>query len=134
MKTLDHTTARRVARGFTSLALLCVLSIALLPAPSAIAAEKAEHAPALPLTATFEKVKTDQAPPFVLKLKNTSKNPVEVSATILLSVQSHNRDKARKVPAHKIAAGDTWTIDGLAALDKVTVEGKGFAPLELEVK
>jgi hypothetical protein len=47
---------------------------------------------------------------------------------------SHNRDKARHVPAHVIEAGKTWTVDGLAALDKVTVAAPGFAPLELEVK
>jgi hypothetical protein len=46
---------------------------------------------------------------------------------------SHNRDKARVLPLHSIPAGETWTVDGLAALDKVSVASKGYAPLELEV-
>ena len=38
-----------------------------------------------------------------------------------------------EVPAHLVKAGDTWTIDGLAASDKVTVMAAGYAPLELTV-
>jgi hypothetical protein len=94
----------------------------------------ADKAQKLPVSATFEKVKNNEGPPFVMKLKNESEAPLEVSVTILLSVLSHNRDKARHVPPQVIQPGKTWTVDGLAALDKVTVAAKGFAPLQLEVK
>jgi hypothetical protein len=125
---------RKVGRTLL-LALAFAFSVALVQLPLANAAEaRANKIPALPVTATVEKVKSDDKPPFVLKLKNDSKDPLEVVVTILLSVMSHNRDKARHVPAHVIPAGQTWTIDGLAALDKVSVAAKGFAPLELEVK
>lgn len=121
-----------LARVF--LALACVFTTALVTLPRANAAETSTaKAPALPVTATFEKVKSDEKPPFVLKLKNNSKKPLEVTVTILLSVMSHNRDKARVLPLHSIPAGETWTVDGLAALDKVSVVSKGYTPLELEV-
>ena len=116
------------------LALTCGLSVTLMSIPAAHAAEtQATKAPALPVKAKFEKVPSNEKPPFVLKLTNQSKQPLEVSVTILLSVMSHNRDKARVIPAQVIPAGETWTVDGLAALDKVTIAAKGFAPLELEV-
>jgi hypothetical protein len=93
-----------------------------------------QKAPSLPVEATFSKVKSEEAPPYVLTLKNTSNQAIEVNVTILLSVMSHNREKARHVPTHVIEAGKSWKVEGLAAADKVTVAAKGFAPLELVVK
>jgi hypothetical protein len=116
----------------------CALAAALVSLPAFAAehsAKASDHAAAkLPVSATFSKVKAEDAPPFVLTLKNESKDALEVTVTVLLSVMSHNRDKARHVPPHVIAAGKTWTVGELAALDKVIVEAKGYAPLELEVK
>jgi len=135
MNTSKSSHAHRSLGRIVLLALTCALSVVLVPLPFANAAEtQAKKAPPLPVTATFEKVKSDEKPPFVLKLKNDSKQPLEVSVTILLSVMSHNRDKARVIPAHVIPAGETWKVDELAALDKVTVAAKDFAPLELEVR
>ena len=94
----------------------------------------ANQGPILPLTAKFEQMKSKEAPNYVLKLTNDSKKAITASATVYLSVMSHNRDKARQVAAHVIEPGKTWTIDELAALDKVTVTAEGFAPLELVVK
>lgn len=93
-----------------------------------------EKAPALPVTATFEKTTGAEEAPYSLKLKNTSKETITVSAKILLSVAFHADSKARMVSEHAIKAGETWSIPGLAAEDKVTVMAKGFAPLELVVK
>jgi hypothetical protein len=118
-----------------------LIALALVAAPALQAADStelqplADKAPALPLTATFEKVvRSEDGPPFVLKLTNTSKDALKVSVKILLSVFAHNTDKARNLPTHVIEAGKTWTIPELAALDKVIIKAEGFAPLELEVK
>jgi len=108
-----------------------LIAFAFMAAPTMQAADKA---PALPMTATFEKVASTEKPPFVLKLKNDSKAALKVSAKVLLSVAAHNADKARMVPAEVVAPGATMKIADLAALDKVTVMADGFAPLELEVK
>lgn len=114
------------------------LAVALLPtlvlaADAAGATSKAEKAPALPVTTTFEKVTNPEGPPFVLKVKNTSSRPLKVNATVQLSVVSHNRDKERK-EEQTIEAGKTWTLSELAAQDKVMLKADGFAPLELVVK
>lgn len=130
--------------GFLSRAFLmsvCALSVAALQIPALNAAELItarpladQTAPNLPVEATFSKVKSEDMPPYVLTLKNTSSRALEVNVTVLLSVMSHNRDKARRVPAQIIEPGKTWKVEGLAAADKVTVAAKGFAPLELVVK
>jgi len=92
-------------------------------------------APALPVTTSF--AKGDKAGPnggvFVLTVKNTSAQSLKISATIVVSVASHNRPHTREVPAQVIEPGQTVTIDDLVALDKVTLNAEGFAPLELEV-
>jgi hypothetical protein len=121
-------------------ALGCALSLA----PGLIAAARAtdalalqplaaDKAPALPLTAAFEKGTGAEGAPYVLKLTNTSKEAVKVAAKVLLSVAFHADSKARNIPEHAIAAGATWSISDLAANDKVVISAKGFAPLELTV-
>jgi hypothetical protein len=92
-----------------------------------------DKAPA-PLKAKFEKTKGATGPAFVMKLKNESKQALEVTVTVYLSVFAHNQDKARHLPAHVIPAGETWSVGELAALDKVKVATTAYAPLELEVK
>jgi hypothetical protein len=118
------------------IALGCALSLALIPVSALKAADTAApQAASLPVTAKFEKsASAEKGPPFVLTLTNTSKASLTVSAKILLSVVAHSETKARKVPAHVIAPGESWTIADLAAQDKVTVTAEGFAPLELTVK
>lgn len=42
-------------------------------------------------------------------------------------------DKARALPEPTLAAGEVWTITGLAADDKAVVSAAGHAPLEVKV-
>ena len=127
------------ARRTVAVALSCVLAfapvmIATLRAADAPALQPmADKAPTLPVTATFEKGANTETGPYVLKLANTSKDALTVSVKVLLSVAFHADSKARIVPEHTIAAGETWSVSGLAAADKVVVSAKGFAPLELTV-
>jgi hypothetical protein len=122
----------------TLAALGCALTLVLAPLPAARAAGPStltaldDKAPSLPLTASFAKSDGEDGP-YILSLKNTSDSSVKVSAKILLSVYFHADSKARNVPEHAIDAGQTWTVPGLAANDKITVTGTGFAPLELTV-
>ncbi|HZZ17834.1 MAG TPA: hypothetical protein VFE25_00610 [Opitutaceae bacterium] len=92
-----------------------------------------DKAPALPLAATFEKVADAEAGPYVLKLKNTSSVGITVTGTIYPSVGIHSDTKEKKIPEHKIEAGDTFSVPGLAATDKVKVMATGFADLEVTV-
>jgi len=88
--------------------------------------------PSLPATATFEKVTSgEDSGLYVLNLKNESSAPLKVSATIISSVTFHANSKTRALSDHVIDAGDTWTIDHLAAADKVTISADGFASLEV---
>ena len=106
-----------------------LIAFAFVAAPTLQAADKA-----LPLTPTITKVASAEKPPFVLTLKNDSKDTLKVSAKVLLSVAAHNADKARNVPAEAVAPGKAMTISGLAALDVVVVSADGYAPLKVEVK
>jgi hypothetical protein len=114
-------------------------ALALVQAPSAQASNSAalgtmdDKAPSLPLAASFEKVADADNGPYVLSLKNTSGSELKVTAKVLLSVYFHDDLRSRNIPEHAIAAGEVWTINHLAAQDKVTVSAKGFAPLELTV-
>jgi hypothetical protein len=121
------------------LALGCVFGFLLVPAPAKAADTAtllplADKSPALPLTATFSKVADAEKGPYVLKLKNDSKETIKVTAKILLSVVFHAESKAKNLPEHAIEAGQVWTIADLAAEDKVILTAAGFAPLELVVK
>ena len=123
----------------TSLAALSgAFALALCQAPSAHAANEAtlraldDKAAALPVTASFAKTEGEDGP-YVLSLKNNSNESIKVSVKILLSVYFHADSKAKNIPEHAIDAGQVWTIPGLAANDKVTVTGAGFAPLDLTV-
>jgi RecB family endonuclease NucS len=111
------------------LAATALIAFAFVAAPTLQAADKA-----LPLTPTITKVASAEKPPFVLKLKNDSKETLKVSAQVLLSVAAHNADKARNIPAEVVEPGQTMTIADLAALDVVTVTADGYAPLKVEVK
>lgn len=132
----------RPAKGIAALfALACAFSLAFVSVPTAKAVDAttlqpltADVAPALPLTATFEKVADSERGPYVLKLTNDSKETIKVGAKILLAVAFHADNKARIIPEHAIEPGQVWTIDDLVANDKVMVTAAGFAPLELVVK
>jgi hypothetical protein len=89
--------------------------------------------PAMPLVVSFDKVTGAEGGPYVLKLKNTSSDALTVSATVFPSVTIHSDTKERTLPDQVIAAGDTWSIPGLAATDKVTINSKGFAHLDITV-
>jgi hypothetical protein len=116
----------------------CALGLALVQGSALRAADDmkpaADKAPAAPLSATFEKVADAENGPFVLNLKNDSKEAVSAKAKVLLSVAFHADSKARQVPEQVIEPGKTWSIKDLAADDKVVVYAKGFAPLEITVK
>jgi hypothetical protein len=89
--------------------------------------------PSAPLAVSFDKVTDSEGGPYVLKLKNTSGDSVTASAKIFPSVTIHSDTKERDLPERAIASGESWSISGLAATDKVTVVAKGFAPLEITV-
>jgi hypothetical protein len=89
--------------------------------------------PTAPLAVSFEKVTDSEGGPYVLKLKNTSGDAVTASAKIFPSVTIHSDTKERDLPERSVAAGETWSIAGLAASDKVTINAKGFAPLDITV-
>jgi hypothetical protein len=113
-------------------------ALALVQGPAARAAGSStltsldDKAASLPVSTSFAKADGEDGP-YVLSVKNTSGSSISVSAKILLSVYFHADSKAKNIPAHAIDAGQTWTIPGLAASDKVTLSADGFAPLELTV-
>ena len=134
----NTSSTRPVACKTALLVFGCVLGLAFLQVPALKGADAApksqtDKAPSLPLTGTFAKVTTGEAGPYVLTLKNDSKEAVKASAKILLSVAFHADNKARNIPEQVVKPGQTWTIPGLAAADRVTITAKGFAPLELTV-
>ncbi len=126
--------------AFFSLALAavgCAFAFALVPSAgasnSAALSALDDKAPGLPLDSSFEKVADVDNGPYVLSLKNTSSAEVKVTVKVLLSVYSHDEQRSRNIPEHAVGAGEVWTINHLAAQDRVTISAKGFAPLELTV-
>jgi hypothetical protein len=134
-------TFTRTARFNTALLTLgCVLSLTLIRTSFAASTVPAvlqpldDKLPSLPLDASFDKVTDNtEGGPYILKLKNTSSDALNVRATIYPSVTIHSDTKQRELPERSLAAGEVWSIPGLAATDKVTVNAKGFAPLEITV-
>lgn len=116
------------SRRSALLALACAFVLSLVSVPALQAADKA-----LPLSPTFEKVASTEGTPFVLHLKNDSKDTLKLSGKVLLSVVNHAMDKARVLPEHSLAAGEVWTIAALSADDRVLVSAAGYAPLEFRV-
>jgi hypothetical protein len=125
---------RSLNRSRMVLALACAIGLTLASVPAMIAADTsakqplADKAPALPLTATFEKVASTEG-----TLKNDSKDTLKLSGKVLLSVVHHAMDKARVLPDQVLEGGQVWTIKDLSAQDKVLVTAAGFAPLEVVV-
>lgn len=122
------TSLRFISRRHALLAMACAFALALVATPASRAADKP-----LPLSHKFEKVESAEGTPFVVKLTNDSKETLKLSGKVLLAVVNHAADKARALPDHSLAAGETWTIPGLAADDKVVVAAPGYAPLEVRV-
>ncbi|HEY1793965.1 MAG TPA: hypothetical protein VGG34_13700 [Opitutaceae bacterium] len=91
-----------------------------------------DKAPAMPVTATFDKGTDPNLGPYILNLRNDSKDSLKVSVTIHLSVAFHASRRDRTAD-HAIDAGQIWTVQDLAANDKVTVTAGGYAPLNLTV-
>jgi hypothetical protein len=126
-------------RCVTALAVAAILSLTL--ARTACAGTTApatlqtldDKLPSAPLAVSFDKVTDAESGPYVLKLKNTSGEAVTASAKIFPSVTIHSDTKERDLPERVVASGEVWSIPGLAATDKVTVNAKGFAPLEITV-
>jgi len=119
---------RSATRRNALLALACAFVLSLVSVPALQAADKA-----LPLTPTFEKAAGAEGAPFVLKVKNTSKESVKVSCKVLLAVVHHAMDKARVLPEQTVNAGAVLTIKDLSADDKVILSAAGYAPLEIKV-
>ncbi len=137
---ISNTSRGRSAIGRTTLiALGCALTLSAAQFQTAKAGETPalrsldDQAPSMPLTATFDKGTDPDSGPYVLNLKNVSKDAIKVSVRIHLSVAFHANNKNRSVPDHVIDPGQVWTITDLAAGDKITVTADGFAPLELTV-
>ncbi|MEZ5277141.1 MAG: hypothetical protein R3F07_12240 [Opitutaceae bacterium] len=122
------TTSRLLRSRLTAILLSTVFAVSL-ALPSATAGD---DAPALPLTASFGAgTPGENSGPYALTLTSTADHALTVTATITFSVQSHNRPQTKVLADHEIAAGGSWTIDDLAAQDKVVVTAEGYAPLEL---
>jgi hypothetical protein len=130
MIVLNISSLRSAISKIAMIALGCTLGLAVVPLPSARAADAA---PSLPLTATFEKSMDQEGGLYVLNLKNVSSDTLKVTTKVLLSVAFHADSKARNIPEHAIDPGQVWTIPNLAAADKVIITAKDFAPLELTV-
>lgn len=118
-------------RFFLGLRGLCTL--AFIAGLTLTAAHASDKAPALPLKASFEKVASTEGTPYVLHLKNESKESLKVSGKVLLSVVHHAMDKARAVPEQTVAAGASMTIKDLSADDRVILTAAGHEPLEVRV-
>ena len=122
-----------------SIALGCAFGLVLLQVPAVNAANSplmlpmADKAPALPVTATFEKVTTDGVNGYSLNLKNVSNDTLKLSVTITPSVTFHANAKVKTLPAYLVEAGQVWTIKGLVAEDKLSISAEGFSVLELTV-
>ncbi len=108
-------------------------SVPALRADSTVVRPLDDKVAALPVTYTFDKSADPEAGPYILSLKNTATSPVTVSVKVLLSVYFHADSKARILPDHTIDPGQTWTVPGLAANDKVSVSSKEYTTLELIV-
>ncbi len=136
--TNSFTSIRPFAVWTAMAALGSAFALALVQIPSVKAADVAtfkvmdDKAPSLPVTATFAKADGEDGP-YVLSVKNSSYNSIKVSGKVLLGVFFHADSKSRIIPEHEIDAGQVWTIPGLAANDKVTLNAPGFAALELTV-
>jgi hypothetical protein len=120
------------------LALGCVLCAALSQTSDLKAADTGtfrslDDMAVLPVTTSFEKVADAERGPYVLNVKNTSKDSILVSVKVLLSVADHAEAKARVITDHAIDADQVWSIADLSAGDRVTLTAKGFAPLEITV-
>ena len=120
---------RSSTRRHALLALACAFVLSLVSVPALQAADLKP----LPLTATFEKVASTEGTPFVLHLKNDSKDTLKLSGKVLLSVVNHAVDKARVLPEKSVEAGKVMTVTGLTGDDKVLVSAAGYAPLEVKV-
>lgn len=89
-----------------------------------------QKAPALPVTLACVKGEaTEHGGKYVLKVTNSSDKELHVKATVLWSVQSHDRAKTEDYH-HKLKPGKSWDIKGLAVGDRVTLTSPGFAPVE----
>lgn len=96
------------------------------------AAPKSDDAAPAPVSVSFAKA-ADDTGPYIMTVANTASDEIMVKVSVLLSVQVHNQAKTREVPEKKLAAGESMTVEGLAATDKVTIDVKGYAPLEIIV-
>ena len=140
MNTTKVSPTSPIIRSLALAALGAALILAIAPRAAVAAAVNptaytlSDKAPSLPLKATFEKVTSGENEGlYNLNLQNTSDASVTVTATILVSVPVHNQPKTRTMPAETIEAGKTWTIEGLASMDKVTLTAEGYAPMEVIV-
>lgn len=126
----------RLARGLTALfALGCALSLGSQTAKAtdelslqALSDQDAK----LPVAVSFAKEAKGEGL-YAMTVKNDGKAALKLNVKVLLSVVHHAMDKARVEPEHELAPGASWTVDGLAAQDRVILSAEGFAALELTV-
>lgn len=92
-----------------------------------------KSAPQVPLSGTFARgTPGENGGPYALTVTNTSKQKLSVSGMVVWSVTSHNRANTIKLPARELAAGESWTIDDLAAEDRVIFEAEGYEKIEFK--
>tara|TARA_R110002167_G_scaffold202412_1_gene406107 strand:+ start:153 stop:557 length:405 start_codon:yes stop_codon:yes gene_type:complete len=118
----------------TSFFLLCAL-FALMTVSWSSAADKADPSalPALPLTTSFGPgTSGENSGPYALTLKNTANHALTLQGTIFWSVTSHNRAQTLALGPKELAPGASWTINDLAFDDRIILQAKGFAKLELK--
>jgi len=132
---MNHPTPLRRSRVL--LALACAFSLTVASVTAVAAGDSVTMHPradkALPLTASFEKAESSEGTPFVLKLKNDSKETLTISGKVLLSVVHHAMDKARVLPDQTVEAGGVMTVKDLSADDRVLLNAPGYAQLEVKV-
>jgi hypothetical protein len=109
---------------------ICALGLMLLPFASVTAADKA---PALPVSHSFTKAESHEGTPFVLHVKNDSKDTLKIEGKVLLAVVNHAMDKARVLPEQTLKAGESMTVTGLAGDDKVVLSAHGYETLTIAV-
>ncbi len=125
--------SRVLALVACSAAALLLVSATTLASGSDLQPLAEKSAPPLPLSGTFARgTPGENGGPYALTLTNMSKQKLSVAGTIVWSVTSHNRANTIKLPLRELAGGESWTIDDLAAEDRVILEAEGYEKIEFK--
>ena len=117
-----------------SAVLLCAL-FTLMAISWSSAADKADPSalPTLPLSTSFGPgTPGENSGPYALTVKNTADHALTLQGTIIWSVTSHNRAQTLALGPKELAPGASWIINDLAFDDRIILQARGFAKLELK--